>query len=239
MNIGPRARQCLARLEGTLDREMTMAQADTTLPHHHAHHFESADDEFEACKQGMWVFLVTEVLMLGGVFVGYGIFRGLYPEMFFEAHKLLSVKLGGTNTVVLILSSLTMLFGVTSAQRGRKDRSILMLVLTLLLAGCFLVIKYFEYSHKFHDGLLPGGFFTNTELKHPKSHLFFSFYFVMTGLHGLHVIIGMGLIAWVLKRTMRGEFGPHYYTPVEMVGFYWHFVDLVWIYLFPLLYLVG
>jgi cytochrome c oxidase subunit 3 len=100
-------------------------------------------------------------------------------------------------------------------------------------------VKYFEYAHKFHDGLLPGGFFTNTELKHPKSQLFFSLYFMMTGLHGVHVLIGMGVIAWVLKRTLRGDFSPEYYTPVELVGFYWHFVDLVWIYLFPLLYLVG
>jgi cytochrome c oxidase subunit 3 len=208
--------------------------------HHHAHHFESAEAEFEASKQGMWVFLVTEVLMLGGLFVAYAIFRGLYPEMFKEAHKMLNVKLGATNTVVLITSSLTMALGVSSAQRGQRGRSLFMLGATFALACCFLVVKYFEYSHKIHDGLLPAGFFTNPHLiGEAKAPLFFSMYFVMTGLHGLHVLIGMGLIAWIMLRTRKGEFTPHFYTPVELVGFYWHFVDLVWIYLFPLLYLVG
>src|SRR2546429_550982 len=112
--------------------------------HHHAHHFASAEAEFEACKQGMWLFLATEVLMLGGVFVGYSIFRGLYPEVFHEAHKMLNVKMGAINTVVLITSSITMALGVSSAQKGQRDRSILALGTTILLAGCFLVVKYFE-----------------------------------------------------------------------------------------------
>jgi cytochrome c oxidase subunit 3 len=209
------------------------------VDHHHAHHFANADDEFEAGKQGMWIFLVTEVLMFGGLFVAYGIFRGLYPEMFHEAHKMLQVPMGATNTVVLITSSVTMLFAVTSTQKGKRERAMLFLVLTFLLACCFLVIKYFEYSHKFHDGLLPGAYFHNDELKDPKSPLFFSLYFLMTGLHGIHVIVGMCLMAWLFIRTKNREFGPNYYTPVELVGFYWHFVDLVWIYLFPLLYLVS
>lgn len=208
--------------------------------HHHAHHFASAEDEFEAAKQGMWVFLVTEVLMLGGLFVAYAIFRGLYPEVFHEAHKMLNVKMGATNTVVLITSSVSMVLAVSATQRGQRDRAILALMVTFLLACCFLVIKYFEYTAKIHHGLLPGGFFTaHEELPNPKTPLFFSLYFVMTGIHGLHVIIGMGLILWIIIRSMRKEFSPHYYTPVELVGFYWHFVDLVWIYLFPLLYLVG
>lgn len=217
-----------------------MSKGDTSV-HHHAHHFASADDEFEAAKQGMWIFLVTEVLMFGGLFVAYGIFRGLYPEVFHAAHKLLAVKMGAINTVVLITSSLTMALAVSTAQKGQRDRSILLLAVTFVLACCFLVVKYFEYTHKFHDGLLPGGFFTNPEMlkEYPKSPLFFSLYFLMTGLHGVHVLIGMGLIAWILRRTARGDFSPHFYTPVELVGFYWHFVDLVWIYLFPLLYLVG
>lgn len=216
-----------------------MAEANAIHPHHHAHHFASADDEFEASKQGMWVFLVTEVLMFGGLFVAYAIFRGLYPEMFHEAHKMLNVQMGTLNTIVLITSSLTMALAVGATQRGQRDRASLCLILTFILAGCFLVVKYFEYAHKFHDGLLPGGYFTNTELHSPKSDLFFSLYFMMTGLHGIHVTVGMGLILWMLYRTRRRDFGPDYYTPVELVGFYWHFVDLVWIYLFPLLYLVG
>ena len=215
-----------------------MSIEETTV-HHHAHHFASADDEFEAAKQGMWIFLVTEVLMFGGLFVAYAIFRGLYPEMFHAAHQHLAVNMGATNTVALITSSLTMALAVSSTQKGKRDHAIIYLVLTLLAACCFLVIKYFEYTHKFHDGLLPGGLFTNTELKDPKSPLFFYLYFMMTGLHGIHVLIGMGVITWILRRTVRHEFSPGYYTPVELVGFYWHFVDLVWIYLFPLLYLVG
>ncbi|MGZ3689406.1 MAG: cytochrome c oxidase subunit 3 family protein [Bdellovibrionota bacterium] len=207
--------------------------------HHHAHHFESADAEFEAAKQGMWLFLVTEVLMFGGLFVAYGIFKGLYPEMFHECYKMLNVHMGATNTVVLITSSLTMALAVGAAQRGQRDRAILTLCLTFLLACCFLVIKYFEYSHKFHDGLLPGSHFHNEEIKHLKAPIYFSLYFIMTGLHGFHVIVGMGLMVWLIRRTSRGDFSPSYYTPVELVGFYWHFVDLVWIYLFPLLYLVG
>lgn len=207
---------------------------------HHAHHFASADDEFEASKQGMWLFLVTEVLMFGGLFVAYGIFRGMYPEMYVEAHKFLAVKLGLTNTIILITSSLTMALTVSATQRGQRDRAILFLGLTFLFSCGFLVVKYFEYAAKFHHGILPGGFFAaGHEITHIKAPLFFSLYFVMTGLHGLHVLIGMGLMIWLLKRILNKEFGPHYYTPVELVGFYWHFVDLVWIFLFPLLYLVG
>jgi cytochrome c oxidase subunit 3 len=205
----------------------------------HAHHFESEHDEFEAAKQGMWIFLVTEVLMLGGMFVGYLIFRGMYLDVFAEAHKFLDWKLGATNTVILLTSSLTMVLGVTSTQRGDRTKALRYLALTLVLACGFLVVKYFEYSHKIHVGLLPGGLYTNTELTHPKAPIFFSLYFVMTGLHGLHVLIGMGLILWVFFRVKARELHQQYFTPVEMVGFYWHFVDLVWIYLFPLLYLVS
>ncbi|MCM2322950.1 MAG: cytochrome c oxidase subunit 3 family protein [Oligoflexia bacterium] len=216
------------------DRAVTAAAS-----HEHESPFAGPDEAFEAAKQGMWIFLVTEVLMFGGLFVAYGIFRGLHADMFQEAHRYLAVSLGGTNTVVLILSSLTMALGVGATQRGQRDRALLFFGLTLLLASCFLLVKYFEYSHKFHEGLLPGGYFRNEHLKHPKAPLFFSLYFVMTGLHLVHVLVGMGLIAWLLKRTVARQFGPHYYTPVELVGFYWHFVDMVWIYLFPLLYLVG
>lgn len=212
---------------------------NTIKVHHQAHHFNSVEEEFSAAKQGMWLFLVTEVLMIGALFVAYGIFRGLYPEMFHEAAKMLNVKMGATNTVVLITSSVTMLLGVTSTQKGNKKAAMGYIIATFLLACCFLVVKYFEYSAKFEHGLLPGGFFTNHHLTHPKSPLFFSLYFIMTGIHGFHVLVGMGLMVWLLKRTANDEFNPQYYTAVELVGFYWHFVDLVWIYLFPLLYLVG
>lgn len=207
--------------------------------YHHAHHFESADAELEASKFGMWVFLVTEVLMFGGLFVAYAVLRGMYPQAFHSAHQLLDWKMGALNTVILISSSLTMAMAVGAAQRGERGRTVATLGLTILLASGFLVVKYFEYSHKFHMGIFPAGHFSFKGLQDVKSPLFFSLYFVMTGLHGLHVVIGMGLIGWIMGRASRGEFGPKFYTPVELVGFYWHFVDLVWIYLFPLLYLVG
>lgn len=207
--------------------------------HQHAHHFESAEHEFDASKFGMWLFLVTEIMLFGGLFVAYIIFRNLYPEMYVAASHHLNKIMGGTNTIVLLFSSLTMALAIGKAQRNDPKASARYLIITLLCAATFMVIKYFEYQHKFHEGLFPGGYFTNKELTHPKSPLFFSLYFVMTGLHGLHVMIGMGLITWILRRTNRGEFSSAYFTPVEMVGLYWHVVDLIWIYLFPLLYLIG
>lgn len=207
--------------------------------HHFAHHFLSAEHEFESAKQGMWLFMVTEVLMFGGLFVAYAMFRGMYPEAFHEAHHHLNTTMGAINTIVLIGSSYTMALGVAAAQRGDRGAIIRNLAITILLACAFMVIKYFEYTHKFHEGIFPAGFFTFKEFTHPQVPIFFSIYFTMTGLHGIHVLIGIGLIAWIMKRAAKNEFGPGYYTPVELVGFYWHFVDLVWIYLFPLMYLIS
>lgn len=203
------------------------------------HHFESAEAEFDASKFGMWLFLVTEILLFGGLFVGYAIYRGLYPEMFIQAHHELNKIMGATNTVVLLFSSLTMALGVHYAQTNKPHRSAQMLVITFLCACAFMVIKYFEYTHKFHLGIFPGKYYHYTGIEGKNVGLFFSFYFMMTGLHGIHVLIGMGLIAWVFLRTRRGDFNNLYYTPVELTGLYWHLVDLIWIFLFPLLYLIG
>lgn len=205
----------------------------------HAHHFKNGTEEFEACKSGMWIFLVTEVLFFSGLFLMYAILRVFYPDMMKEAHHLLDWKMGAVNTVVLICSSLSMAMAVTAAQTGQKEKTVRNLWITLIFAGVFLVVKYFEYSHKIHEGILPGALWTYEGIKAAQAPLFFSVYFVMTGIHGLHVIIGMGVIYWLIRRASRGDFGPNYFTPVEMTGLYWHFVDLVWIYLFPLLYLVG
>jgi cytochrome c oxidase subunit 3 len=218
---------------------MANTNQGNTPVHHHAHHFDSADHEFQASKQGMWVFMVTEVLMIGAIFVGYFLFRARYPEAFHEAHKLLDVKLGTLNTAVLILSSYTMVRAVSAIQRGQEKLSIRMIMATIGLACVFCVVKYFEYTHKIHEGILPGGLFTYQGLDIPNASLFFSFYFVMTGIHAFHVAIGMGLMIWLILRIKRGEINSAFFTPVELVGFYWHFVDLVWIYLFPLLYLLG
>lgn len=211
----------------------------TTQGHHFAHHFKNAEHEYQSAKEGIWLFMVTEILMFGGLFVAYGIFHSLYPDMFAEGASHLDWKLGAINTCVLIFSSFTMALGIYYNQKRDKNKAAISLIATLICAGIFLVIKYFEYSHKFHLGLLPGKFFHATEMQHSNLPMYYSFYFCMTGLHGLHVLIGMGLITWVLIRTLRGEFSDKYYTPVEGVGIFWHIVDLIWIYLFPILYLIG
>jgi len=207
----------------------------------HPHHFESANQEMETSMFGMWLFLVTEVMLFGGLFIAYIVFRTLYPEMYVEAHHHLNKVMGGINTIVLICSSLSMALAVGYTQRNERQKSIKMLIITLICAATFLVIKYFEYKHKFHEGLLPGAHFDPTKngIQHPKADLFFSLYFLMTGLHGIHVLIGMGLITWMLLRTRRGDFSSEYFFPVECTGLYWHLVDLIWIYLFPLLYLIA
>jgi len=203
------------------------------------HHFVEPEQQAASAKLGMWVFLLTEILLFGGLFVVYAVYRAWNPDIFHNAHVHLDVMLGAINTVVLITSSLTMALAIRSMQLGRQSETITNLVITLLLAGTFLVIKYFEYSHKIHLGQLPGKFYTFEGIEGTNPHIFFGVYFMMTGLHGIHVLAGMATIIWVLRRTIRGDFSAAYYTPIEMTGLYWHLVDLIWIFLFPLFYLVG
>ncbi len=203
-----------------------------------AHHFDTPEQQFDSAKLGMWVFLVTEILMFGGLFAAFILFKSFDTKVFIEAHEHLNKIQGGTNTIVLLTSSFTMALAVRSAQQGKKGLTSAYLVATIACAFIFLIIKYFEYSAKFHHGLLPGPYFTNTELPH-SAHVFFSLYFMMTGLHGIHVTIGIGLITWILIRNMKGQFSSEFFTPIDVVGLYWHLVDLIWIYLFPLLYLIG
>ena len=208
--------------------------------YHQPHHFPTARDESEASKLGMWLFLVTEILLFGGLFCAYAIFRTTHGEMFKGAHEHLSWKLGATNTMVLIFSSLTMALGVRASQMNEKRKTVVYLIVTLLCALTFLVVKYFEYSAKFEHGLLPGKYYHyDGYIPGTAPHIFFGIYFLMTGLHGLHVVIGMIAIGWITLRAGRGDFSSKYFFPVELVGLYWHLVDLIWIYLFPLLYLVG
>jgi cytochrome c oxidase subunit 3 len=207
--------------------------------YHVAHHFDKADTQFDANRMGIWIFLVTEVLFFGGLFCAFFIFQNWYFDSFVEAHNYLDWRLGGLNTIVLITSSLTMALAVRAAQTNDKARVTRMLAITIACAAAFLCIKFYEYHHKIVEGLLPGGAFTAAGFHSSNPKVFFSLYFMMTGIHGLHVVIGMGLIMWILLRNVRGEFSSRYYAPVEGVGLYWHLVDLVWIYLFPLLYLVG
>ncbi len=225
-----------------------MAQAVDELKNDHQHeehpwffhpHFTDVEQQYDTAKLGMWTFLATEILMFGGLFVAYAIMFNMYPAAFHAGHHHLNVKLGVVNTAVLIFSSLTMALAVRAAQTSNKNGIIYNLVITIACAFTFLVVKYFEYSHKWHEGLLPGNYYSYSEGYVPHIEGYFSLYFMMTGLHGIHVTIGIGLLIWILIRAMNNKYNSAYYTQVEMVGLYWHLVDLIWIYLFPLLYLVS
>lgn len=209
-----------------------------TTTHQHAHHFESIEHEFTTSKFGVWLFLATEIMMFGGLLAAYVLYNTLYPEVFLKGAESLSWEYGATNTIVLLFSSLTMALSIHFLQKNKQKQAIISLVTTLVCGLIFMGIKYIEYSHKFELGLFPGKFFTGDTGGVENLALYFSFYYSMTGLHGIHVIIGMGCITWVLIRAIRGEFGPRYFTAVEGVGLFWHLIDLIWIFLFPLLYLV-
>ena len=256
-------------------------------PPHLQHHFESSAQQFDAGKLGIWLFLATEILLFGGLFCAYAIYRANHPEIFIYAHQYLDKVLGGTNTIILLCSSLTMAWGVRAAQLGQRRLLVALLSLTLLGGFGFMGIKYVEYKAKWEHGLLWGQRFAphdeghgaaaaapaaptapgaapadrtsiapsaagpagtlpvedeaaeHRPMKRPSNvQIFFGIYFLMTGLHGLHVLVGMGAITWILVRSAKGHFGPEYFTPVDFVGLYWHLVDLIWIFLFPLLYLI-
>ncbi|MCH2132547.1 MAG: cytochrome c oxidase subunit 3 family protein [Phycisphaerales bacterium] len=342
-----------------------MSQLDANMTHDHGHdhghdhpahlghHWEDSKQQFEAGKLGMWLFLSTEILLFGGLFVAYAVWRANHPEIFAYGSQFLDTFWGGLNTCVLLISSMTMAIAVTCAARGRMTAVVICLFLTLLGAGGFMVIKYIEYNHKFHEGLLPGIYFyekphashmwlpldeegrqqeaaaalaaekesaafaaqtkvesempaapadaevwikepaatgpeglTDNKLKIETSELrmflpdsvvgkvenagpllefaedhspgeephlahplqdperpinaqkFFTIYFMMTGLHGVHVIVGGIVIAWLIYLTMRRRFSAEYYTPIDLGGLYWHIVDVIWIFLFPLFYLI-
>lgn len=229
--------------------------------------FQTLEQQKETATLGMWIFLVTEVLFFGGMFLTYTINRHYFFTAFGIGSNTLDITLGTTNTVVLIMSSFTMAMAVWSAQVGKKKLVPLFLIATLALGSVFLGIKFVEYKQKFDHHLIPGHNFDMTyRSTHPapdddpkeialekkeveqafasdpdtNSHaqLYFSLYFAMTGLHALHMIVGAGLIIWLIRASLQGRFTPQYNTPVEIVGLYWHFVDIVWIYLFPLLYLI-
>ena len=206
-----------------------------------AHHFETAEQQYAASKLGMWLFLVTEVLFFGGLFVAYAVFRTLHPDVFVDSAELLDTRLGAINTVILLFSSLTMAWAVRCSQLGQQRGLVICLSLTILAAVVFLGIKGIEYSHKWHEGHLWASQYSTGEASavFDRAGTFFSIYFAMTGLHAIHILAGIAAIGWVLKRSLRGDFGPNYFTPVDTVGLYWHLVDLVWIFLFPLLYLIG
>jgi cytochrome c oxidase subunit 3 len=275
------------------------------------HHFDTPKQQYDAAKLGMWAFLAQELLFFSGLFVAYGIFRSWYPDAFGAGSHELNRSMGAINTCVLLFSSLTAALAVRASQLEERRHTSILIILTIGCAFAFLVVKYFEYGHKFHDGLLPGQYFGTPRhmIDHEymalnpiavvglagipvlgiaslaqylrgkkgagllllatlvwigiafgafhtghifatpdphgetpdlpdRTHVFFSLYFVMTGLHALHVIVGIGIWFWILRRNIRGDFSKNYFQPVDNSALYWHLVDLVWIYLFPMLYLI-
>jgi cytochrome c oxidase subunit 3 len=218
-----------------------------------AHHFGDLIQQKRAATLGMWVFIAQEVLFFGGLFAAYTVYRHAYPEAFAAGSGHLSWQVGFFNTLVLIASSLTMAMGVYSAAKGRSRQVVGYLLATIFLGSVFLGVKYFEYGEKIdpcfgvgaHEGcLVPGERFDASVLHVAGSvageaQIFYSLYFAMTGLHALHMIIGIPIIAFIALRAWQGRYTPEWHTPVEIVGLYWHFVDIIWIFLFPLLYLIG
>ncbi|HEY0006962.1 MAG TPA: cytochrome c oxidase subunit 3 family protein [Pyrinomonadaceae bacterium] len=220
--------------------------------HHPAlqHHFDNMEQQREAGTLGMWIFLITEIMFFGGLFFAYTLYRANNPAAFAAASNHLDIWMGGINTAVLIVSSLTMALAVYYAQTGVRRMQVILIIVTMILGATFLVIKGFEYHEKYVDTLIPGSLIPG----HPfhwkdalpegvssegQLEMFFYIYFAMTGLHALHMIVGLGIMAWLLITAWRGRYTPEYHAPVEIGGLYWHFVDIVWIFLFPLLYLLG
>jgi cytochrome c oxidase subunit III len=209
-----------------------------------AHQFEEVEQQREADTIGMWTFLVTEIMFFGGMFCCYAVYRSLHPHAFEIGSHLLEVKFGATNTAVLICSSLTMAMAIHSAQTGKSKSTIITyLVVTMLLGLTFIGVKlYFEWYHDYLEHIVPGiNFIARPEWggEAPQVQMLMVFYFFMTGLHALHMVIGLGILTVLVIMAARGRFSAHYYAPLDISGLYWHFVDIIWIYLFPLLYLIG
>ncbi|RKG51655.1 cytochrome c oxidase subunit 3 family protein [Corallococcus sp. AB011P] len=204
-----------------------------------AAHFASLEVQKHAARLGMWLFLATEILLFAGLFACYAAYRFLFPEAWAASSRSLDLTMGTINTVVLITSSFTAAMAVHYAKEGKNKMVGHMNVLTLLMAVGFLVIKFFEYKHKFHIGTLPGRYYFYEGIQLPGAPMYFSVYFASTALHALHVIIGMTVLGFATVRAYRvGDFNANNYTQVELGSMYWHLVDLVWIFLFPMLYLV-
>ncbi len=224
-----------------------MATSDIQIAEHALqHHFADMEQQRETSTFGMWMFLLTEIMFFGGLFCAYLVYRASYYQAFVEGSGKMNIWLGATNTAVLICSSLSMALAVRAAQTGKRKLMAMLLVITIIFGFGFLGIKAIEYHEHWENHEFPGPnfHFQTGNPNHPATdpvhtEIYFSLYWAMTGLHALHMIIGIGLVAWIMFAGLAGAYGPLYYSPVENVGLYWHFVDLVWIYLFPLLYLIS
>ena len=213
----------------------------------HLHHFVDAEQQRDAASLGMWLFLATEIMFFGGMFLAYLVYRSWYYNEFAAGSRSLDIYLGTINTAVLICSSLTVALGVRAAQMGNRKLLVILLLLTIVFGFAFLGIKGVEWYQKYEEHHIPGRTFNADDFvkDYPQIHIdqrpeqiYFSLYFAMTGLHALHMIIGVGIFVFLTYQAWKGRYSPKYYTPIEIGGLYWHFVDIVWIYLFPLLYLI-
>jgi cytochrome c oxidase subunit III len=202
------------------------------------HQFDTAEQQQEAATLGMWVFLATEVLFFGGMFLAYAVYRSMYPAAFAEASHHLDVVMGTINTAVLLCSSLTMALAVQASQLGNIRSMVRFLLITMVFGAAFIGIKFVEYYHKYEEALIPGANFSWSGENPGGASLFFVGYFVMTGMHALHMVIGLGIMAGLIWFARKGRYSTAYFTPVELSGLYWHFVDIVWVFLFPMLYLI-
>ena len=204
--------------------------------------FDTEAQQKNASTLGMWIFLITEIMFFGGMFAVYTIYRSWYPDVYAIASSSLNEIIGALNTGVLLLSSFTMVMAVRAAQLGQQRAIVMFLILTLLFGGIFLGVKAYEWNEKFEEHHIPGqaAFHLDGVLPADQGHaqLFFSIYFAMTGLHALHMVIGVALLLTLIVQARKGRFSASYYTPVDVAGLYWHFVDIIWIFLFPLLYLI-
>ncbi len=211
------------------------------------HHFDNLEQQHSAERLGMWMFLATEVLFFSGLFGAYTVYRLYYPTEFELASLKLDRVFATVNTVILVTSSLTITFAIRSAKLGQKSAMIRNLALTALLGTAFMVVKAFEYAADFHEGLVPGQYFSE-EIKNEiaakgydqtKVQLFLCFYYIMTGIHGIHLIIGIGCVIWLMLEAAYDRIPPENYSTVDVVSLYWHLVDAIWLFLMPLLYLAG
>ena len=240
---------------------------ETAVPeeHHHVvlpqhlHHFETEEQQREAGTFGMWLFLLTEIMFFGGLFFAYQLYRNWYYDAFVAASNQLSIPMGTANTAILITSGFFMALGVWAAEMKKRQLLVIFLILTTIFGCAFLGVKYFEYKEKWEKHHIPGAHFDVSEFVNPpidaktgksgqkplapdmaaKTQVFFSLYFAMTGMHAVHMIIGIVLLFWLTWRAYYGEFSSGYVAPIENFGLYWHFVDIVWLFLFPLLYLIN
>jgi cytochrome c oxidase subunit 3 len=226
-------------LDGSHANLIPPAEAQAVSHHALLHHFADLDQQRETATLGMWIFLITEIMFFGGMFTAYLVYRVAYPQAFIEGSRHMEFWAGTINTVVLICSSLTMALAVHASKEGHRRTMVVLLLITLLFGLGFLGIKAHEYHQHWLDHKVPGPTFQFEGPGAREVEMFFCLYFAMTGFHALHMVIGVGLVSFIAWFGWKGRYTPAYHNPVENVGLYWHFVDIVWIFLYPLLYLIS